>query len=115
MHGKLRQHNWAAAADSGSRIRNVPAENCHGRIWSPEFAFRNKSRSIIFVLTQSLRSIVTTGAYSSLRSDRQSRLDQEMMQNPTRIDRKKQDMGMNLRSHSIDKLNHYDRRMTPPS
>jgi|EP01047_Picozoa_sp_COSAG01_P041100 hypothetical protein len=36
-----------------------------------------------------------------------------MMQNPTRIDRKKQDMGtsMNLRSHSIDKLNHYDRRM----
>jgi hypothetical protein len=29
------------------------------------------------------------------------------MQNPTRIDRKKQDMGMNLRSHSIDKLNHY--------
>jgi hypothetical protein len=38
-----------------------------------------------------------------------------MMQNPTRIDRKKQDMGMNLRSHSIDKLNHYDRRMTPPS
>jgi hypothetical protein len=34
-----------------------------------------------------------------------------MTQNRAKIDRKKTAVGMKLRSHSIDKLNHYDRRI----
>jgi hypothetical protein len=33
-----------------------------------------------------------------------------MRRNRAKIDRKKTAVGLNLRSHSIDKLNHYDRR-----
>jgi hypothetical protein len=34
-----------------------------------------------------------------------------MTQNPTRIDHPKTISALNLRSHSIDNLNHYDRRI----
>jgi hypothetical protein len=41
-----------------------------------------------------------------------SRLDDEMgLNNPAKIDHPETATALNLRSHSIDKLNHYDRRM----
>jgi hypothetical protein len=38
------QNKNPAAADSGSRIRNVPAENCHGRKIPPKIATRKQPR-----------------------------------------------------------------------
>jgi|EP01047_Picozoa_sp_COSAG01_P051905 hypothetical protein len=40
-----------------------------------------------------------------------SRLDQEMRQNPTRIDSHQTVSALNLRSHSISTFNRYDRRI----
>jgi hypothetical protein len=59
------------------------------------------AENLLIESQEEVRSDLRSRKFAQIRS---IWLDQEMAQNPTRIDRKKQPAALNLRSHSLDKL-----------